>query len=103
MSVKKFIISTSAKWFDIFALIILNIISVPLIITKWSIETYGAWIVLIGVISYINIPYTGLHQYIYSKNLQLGKKKKKRDFKKYNIKFAVYIINFTGNSFAISD
>ena len=77
MSVKKFIISTSAKWFDIFALIIFNIISVPLIITKWSIETYGAWIVLIGVISYISIPYSGLHQYIYSKNLQLGKKKKK--------------------------
>ena len=77
MKIKSFIISTAAKWFDIFVLLVFTVISVPIMLSKWNIETFGAWILLLGVMGYINTPILGIQEYIYGKNLKLGIKKKK--------------------------
>mgnify|MGYP006124205885 FL=1 len=77
MNIKKFIISSSARWFDLFTTAIFSIIAVPIMLSKWSVETYAAWILLMGITTYVNMPTKGLNTYIFSKNLQLGKTKKK--------------------------
>ena len=99
MKVKSFIISTAAKWFDIFVLLVFTVISVPIMLSKWNIETFGAWILLLGVMGYINTPILGIQEYIYGKNLKLGIKKKKNYFNKYNFKLAIYSINFSSAYF----
>ena len=95
MKAKNFLISTSAKWFDIFFVVIFNIISVPIILSKWSIQTYAAWILLQGIIGYVNIFCNGMVDYIYSKNLQLGNKKKKEISKNItsSLPFTILIIS----------
>ena len=77
MNIKKFIISSSARWFDLFTTAVFSIIAVPIMLSKWSVETYAAWILLMGITTYVNMPTKGLNTYIFSKNLQLGKTKKK--------------------------
>ena len=72
MNIKKFIISSSARWFDLFTTAIFSIIAVPIMLSKWSVETYAAWILLMGITTYVNMPTKGLNTYIFSKYKSLS-------------------------------
>ena len=78
MTPKKFILASSAKWFEMLIIILVNIFSVPIILSKWGPETFGAWILLQGVMTYVNLPNIAFQEYIHNKNLKLGFKKKKK-------------------------
>ena len=84
MTPKKFILASSAKWFEMLIIILVNIFSVPIILSKWGPETFGAWILLQGVMAYVNLPNIAFQEYIHNKNLKLGFKKKKKNLYQYN-------------------
>ncbi|MDA8825395.1 hypothetical protein N9N39_01495 [Candidatus Pelagibacter bacterium] len=77
MSSKKFILASSAKWSEMLIIIGVNILSVPIILSKWSMETFAAWILLQSVTAYINMPNLAYQEFVHNINLKLGHNKKK--------------------------
>jgi len=74
---KKFILASSGKWVEMLIIILVNIFSVPIILSKWGAETFGAWLLLQGVLVYINLPNLAYQEFIHNINLKLGAKKKR--------------------------
>ena len=58
-------------------IISVNIFSVPIILSKWSMETFAAWILLQSVTAYVNMPNLAYQEFVHNINLKLGYNKKK--------------------------
>ena len=72
---KVFVSSTLANWFNIINISLYNIISVPIILSKWDVETFGVWLLLNSIFTYLFLLNLSLEEFTYSENLKLGKKK----------------------------
>ena len=70
-----FISATIANWFSILNISLYNIISVPIILSKWDVEKFGAWILLNSILTYLYLLNLSLEEFTYSENLKIGKKK----------------------------
>ena len=77
MTPKNFILASSAKWVEMLIIILVNIFTVPIILSKWGPEIFGAWLLLQGVLVYINLPNLAYQEFIHNINLKLGAKKKR--------------------------
>ena len=74
---KKIVFATFGKWNEIFLVTLFQIISVPIILSKWSAELLAVWVLLQTIMMLINLPFTSFSIFIYNENLKLGFKKKK--------------------------
>ena len=74
-AVKRVISGTLALWLRIFVTIISQIIAVPLYLSYWSIETYGTWILIQSIITFLTIFDIAHHNYLGNEFLKLGKKR----------------------------
>ena len=106
---KVFVSSTLANWFNIINISLYNIISVPIILSKWDVETFGVWLLLNSIFTYLFLLNLSLEEFTYSENLKLGKKKINLISKNISngiffsllISFTTIIILFVLNKFAI--
>ena len=78
MTPKNFILASSAKWVEMLIIILVNIFTVPIILSKWGPEIFGAWLLLQGVLVYINLPNLAYQEFIHNINLKLGAKKREK-------------------------
>ena len=74
-AVKRVISGSLALWLRIVVTIISQIIAVPLYLSYWSVETYGMWILIQSIITFLTIFDIAHHNYLGNEFLKLGKKK----------------------------
>ena len=76
MSVVKRVVSGSlASWMRIVVTIFSQIIAVPIYLHYWSVETYGAWILVQSIVSFMTIFDVAHHNYLGNEFLKIGKQK----------------------------
>lgn len=77
MSVVKRVVSGSlASWMRIAVTIFSQIIAVPVYLHYWSIETYGAWILVQSIVSFLTIFDIAHHNYLGNEFLKIGREKR---------------------------
>jgi len=74
-AVKRVVSGTLASWLRIAVTIISQVIAVPVYLNYWSVETYGAWVLIQSIISFLTIFDIAHHNYLGNEFLKLGKKK----------------------------
>jgi len=57
-----------------FFLVIINILSLPIYLSFWSLNLYGTWILILTIISFLRIPIFSYQEYLGNEFLKLGKK-----------------------------
>ena len=74
-AVNRVISGTLASWLRIAVTIVSQIVAVPVYLHYWSVETYGAWILIQSIISFVTIFDIAHHNYLGNEFLKLGKKR----------------------------
>ena len=75
--VNKIYLTLFSKWFEITVLVFFNLLSVPVILSKWSTEEYGIWLLIQIVYGILYLPNMSLAEYVYNENFKKGKITKK--------------------------
>ena len=78
--INKIYLTLFSKWFEIIILIFFNILSVTVILSKWSVEEYGIWLLFQIVYGVLYLPNMSLSEYVYNENFKKGKNNKKSIF-----------------------
>ena len=76
----KILLSTFGRWFEILFLVLIQLISIPIIVTKWSSELLGVWVIFNTCLLFMNLPYLAQQDYIYNRNLKISLNSKKKIF-----------------------
>lgn len=77
MSVVKRVVSGSlASWMRIAVTIFSQIIAVPIYLHYWSVETYGAWILVQSIVSFLTIFDIAHHNYLGNEFMKIGVQKR---------------------------
>lgn len=77
MSVVKRVVSGSlASWMRIAVTIFSQIIAVPVYLHYWTIETFGAWLLVQSIVSFLTIFDIAHHNYLGNEFLKIGKQKR---------------------------
>ena len=76
-SLNRIISGTSAGLTRQFSLVIITIISMPIYLSFWSLNLYGAWILILTLVSILKTPLFAHQEYLGQEFLKLGKKNKK--------------------------
>ena len=71
--VKRVVSGSLASWMRIGVTIFSQIIAVPVYLHYWSIETYGAWILVQSIVSFLTIFDIAHHNYLGNEFLKIGK------------------------------
>ncbi len=75
-SLNRIISGTLAGLTRNFSLVIITILSLPIYLSFWSLELYGAWILILSIYSILMIPIFSYQEYLGQEFLKLGKKNK---------------------------
>ena len=73
-SLNRIISGTSSGLVRNFFSVIINILSLPIYLTFWSLELYGTWILSLTIIAILKIPIFSYQEYLGNEFLKLGKK-----------------------------
>ena len=92
-TIKKVALATLGKWSEIFLVVGFQIISIPIILAKWSSELLAVWILLQSLVALISLPFYSINFFIFNENLKLGSKNKSRILK--NISSSIPFLLFT--------
>jgi len=76
-SLNRIISGTSAGLTRQFFLLVITIISMPIYLSFWSLDTYGAWILILTLTSILKTPLFSHQEYLSQEFLKLGKKNRK--------------------------
>ena len=71
---KKIIFTATASWSNSALLIVSNIATVPLILSKWSPEIFGIWLLIHTFRGTVVLPILAHQEYVFHENLKLGAK-----------------------------
>ena len=71
---KKIILTAAAIWSNSALLIVSNIATVPLILSKWSPEIFGIWLLIHAFRGTVGLPILAHQEYVFHENLKLGAK-----------------------------
>ena len=71
---KKIIFTATASWSNSALLIVSNIATVPLILSKWSPEIFGIWLLIHAFRGTVGLPILAHQEYVFHENLKLGAK-----------------------------
>ena len=71
---KKIIFTATASWSNSALLIVSNIATVPLILSKWSPEIFGIWLLIQAFRGTVGLPILAHQEYVFHENLKLGAK-----------------------------
>ena len=84
-----------------FTNIFVNIIALPIYLTFWNVELYGAWIIVLTIHSFLKLPALSYQEYLGSEFLKLGKNNKIEISKILYGSIFIIIIYFLVNFFLI--
>ena len=68
----KILLTIFSKWFEVLILTLFNILAVPIIISKWSIEEFGIWLLFQVIYGILYLPNLSINEYVYNENFKLG-------------------------------
>ena len=75
-SLNRIISGTSSGISRNFFALIVTILSLPIYLSFWTLDQYGAWILILVIISILNIPISSYQEYLGNEFLKLGKRNK---------------------------
>lgn len=74
-SIKRVVSGSLASWMRIAVTILSQIIAIPVYLHHWSVETFGAWILIQSIVSFLTIFDVAHHSYLGNEFLKIGKKR----------------------------
>ncbi len=75
-AVKRVISGSLASWMRIAVTIFSQVIAVPIYLHYWSVETYGAWILVQSIVTFLTIFDVAHHNYLGNEFLKIGNQKR---------------------------
>lgn len=97
-AVKRVVSGSLASWMRIGVTIFSQVVAIPIYLHYWSIETYGAWILVQSIVSFLTIFDIAHHNYLGNEFLKIGKKNREEIGEVFStgivVAFIVSIVTF---------
>lgn len=75
-AIRRVISGSLASWMRIAVTIVSQVVAVPIYLSYWSVNVYGMWILIQGIITFLTVFDVAHHQYLGNEFLKLGKQKR---------------------------
>ena len=75
-AVQRVVSGSLASWLRIAVTIVSQVVAVPIYLSYWSVNTYGMWILIQSIVTFLTVFDVAHHQYLGNEFLRLGKQKR---------------------------